>query len=149
VAGNLPRCWPVCWPTVLLAWNKPSCSSFCPSVTLLEEQDPGDNRSLAAKADRLWATHIPQSHNLVANVDQANKQLAQLLQSKGRIHAGKKFGGMAFGRRLWPGDGGFWFWLWFRVGWRNLSSLKRVLASPTSTGPMGLRPTRVWPPAHG
>ncbi len=36
-------------------------------------------------------------------------------------------------------------------GWvgRNLSSVKWVLAFATSTGPMGLRPTSVWPPAHG
>jgi hypothetical protein len=30
--------------------------------TLLGEQEPGDIRSLAARADRLWATHKLQSH---------------------------------------------------------------------------------------
>ncbi len=41
--------------------------------TLLGEQEPGDTRSLAAWADRLWATHRPQSHDLVANVDAAEE----------------------------------------------------------------------------
>jgi hypothetical protein len=31
--------------------------------TLLGEQEPGDIRSLAARADKLWATHTQQSHN--------------------------------------------------------------------------------------
>jgi hypothetical protein len=34
--------------------------------TLLGEQEPGDIKSLAARADRLWATHRPQGHDLVA-----------------------------------------------------------------------------------
>jgi hypothetical protein len=45
---------------------------------LLGEQEPGDIRSLAARADRLWATHKPQSHDLVANVDTAEEQLAKI-----------------------------------------------------------------------
>jgi hypothetical protein len=42
--------------------------------TLLGEQEPGDIRSLAARADKLWATHKQQSHNLVAIVDIAEEQ---------------------------------------------------------------------------
>ncbi len=41
VARSLPRCWPTCWLTVLLAWNRPSCSpvhvptaAACNSVNL-------------------------------------------------------------------------------------------------------------------
>jgi hypothetical protein len=37
--------------------------------TLLGEQEPGDIRNLAARADKLWATHRQQSHDLAANVD--------------------------------------------------------------------------------
>jgi hypothetical protein len=67
--------------------------------TLLGEQEPGDIRSLAARADRLWATHRPQSHDLVANVDVAEEQPAQIAAVqkkepfKKKKFAGKKFGG--------------------------------------------------------
>ncbi len=27
VAGSCLRCWPACWPTGLLVWSSPSCSS--------------------------------------------------------------------------------------------------------------------------
>jgi hypothetical protein len=37
--------------------------------TLLGEQEPYDISFLAARVDKLWATHKPQSHNLVASVD--------------------------------------------------------------------------------
>jgi hypothetical protein len=46
--------------------------------TLLGELEPGDIRSLAVRADRLWATHRPQSHDLEANVDAAEEQPAQI-----------------------------------------------------------------------
>jgi hypothetical protein len=46
--------------------------------TLLGEQEPGDIRSLAARADRLWATHRPQGHDLVAQVGIAEEQPAQV-----------------------------------------------------------------------
>jgi transcriptional regulator with AAA-type ATPase domain len=46
--------------------------------TLLGEQEPGDIRSLAARADRLWATHRPQGHDLVAQVGAAEEQPAQV-----------------------------------------------------------------------
>jgi hypothetical protein len=46
--------------------------------TLLGEQEPGDIRSLAARADRLWATHRPQGHDLVAQVGTAEEQPAQV-----------------------------------------------------------------------
>ncbi len=36
------------------------------------------NRILAARADRLWATHKPQSHDLVASVVTAEEQPAQI-----------------------------------------------------------------------
>jgi hypothetical protein len=67
--------------------------------TLLGEQEPGDIRSLAAWTDRLWATHKPQSHDLVAHVDKAAEQPAQIaaVQKKESAQkkkcAGKKFGG--------------------------------------------------------
>jgi hypothetical protein len=35
--------------------------------TLLREQEPGDIGSLVARVDKLWATHKPQSHDLVAS----------------------------------------------------------------------------------
>jgi len=35
--------------------------------TLLREQEPGNIRSLVARVDKLWATHKPQSHDLVAS----------------------------------------------------------------------------------
>ncbi len=62
--------------------------------TLLGEQEPGDIR-----ADRLWATHKPQSHDLVANVNAAEEQPAQIAAvqkkepSQKKKFAGKKFGG--------------------------------------------------------
>ncbi len=46
--------------------------------TLIGEQEPGNIRSLAARADRLWATHKPQSHDLVAHVDTVEEQPAQI-----------------------------------------------------------------------
>ncbi len=66
---------------------------------LLGEQEPSDIRSLAARADRLWATHRPQSHDLVANVDTTEEQPAQIAAvqkkepSQKKKFAGKKFGG--------------------------------------------------------
>ncbi len=66
---------------------------------MLGEQEPGDIRSLAASADRLWAIHRPQSHDFVANVDTAEEQLAQIAAvqrkepSQKKKFAGKKFGG--------------------------------------------------------
>jgi hypothetical protein len=39
--------------------------------TLLGEQEPCDIRSLVARANRLWATHKAQSHDLEAHVDTA------------------------------------------------------------------------------
>ncbi len=35
--------------------------------TLFREQEPGDIGSLVARMDKLWATHKPQSHDLVAS----------------------------------------------------------------------------------
>ncbi len=67
--------------------------------TLLWEQEPGDIRSLAARADRLLATHKPQSHDLVAHVNTAEEQPAQIgavLKKepvKKKKFAGKKLGG--------------------------------------------------------
>jgi hypothetical protein len=46
--------------------------------TLLGEQEPGDIRSLVARANKLWTTNKPQSHNLVASVDTAEEQPAQI-----------------------------------------------------------------------
>ena len=79
-AGSLPRCWPACWLTVPLAWSRPhhvpcTCSysgCLCLCGTCL------GNRILAARADRLWATHKPQSHDLVASVVTAEDQPAQI-----------------------------------------------------------------------
>jgi hypothetical protein len=48
------------------------------TLTFFRDQEPGDIRSLAARADRLWATHKPQSHDLVAHLDTAEEQLAQI-----------------------------------------------------------------------
>ncbi len=50
---------------------------------------------LAARADRLWATHRPQSYDLVANVDVAEEQPAQIaaVQKKEPFNKKKKFGG--------------------------------------------------------
>jgi hypothetical protein len=44
--------------------------------TLLGEQEPAYIRSLAARADKLWANHKQQSHDLVANMDIAEEQPA-------------------------------------------------------------------------
>jgi hypothetical protein len=86
--------------------------------TLLGEQEPGDIRSLAARENRQWVTHRPQSHDLVAHVDTAEEQPAQIAAVQKKEPSEKKkfekFGGAAVGHRWWPGDGGFWFWLWFR-----------------------------------
>jgi hypothetical protein len=49
----------------------------CTLRTMLGEQEPGDIRNLAAKADRLWASHKQQAHDLVANVETAEEQPAQ------------------------------------------------------------------------
>ena len=75
--------------------------------TLLGEQEPGDIRSLAARADRLWATHRPQSHDLVANVDVAEEQPAQIaaVQKKEPFRK-KKFAGKKFGGRPSAAAGG-------------------------------------------
>jgi hypothetical protein len=67
--------------------------------TLLWEQEPGNIRSLAARADRLLATHKPQSHDLVAHVNTAEEQPAQIAAVlkkepvKKKKFAGKKLGG--------------------------------------------------------
>jgi hypothetical protein len=42
--------------------------------TLLEEQEPGDRGT----GGQLWATHKPQSHDLVAHVDTDEEQPAQI-----------------------------------------------------------------------
>jgi hypothetical protein len=47
--------------------------------TLLGEQEPGDIWSLADRADRLWATHKLQSHDLVAQVGTVEEQPAQIV----------------------------------------------------------------------
>jgi hypothetical protein len=44
--------------------------------TLLGKQEPGDIRSLAVRADKLWATHKHQPQDLVATVDAAVEQPA-------------------------------------------------------------------------
>jgi hypothetical protein len=36
-----------------------------------QDQEPGDIRRLASRADKLCATHIQQSHDFVANVEAA------------------------------------------------------------------------------
>jgi hypothetical protein len=62
--------------------------------TLLGEQEPGDIRSLAARADKMWATHKHQSHDVVANVEPAEDQPAQIAAvqkaAKKKKFAGKK-----------------------------------------------------------
>ncbi len=66
---------------------------------LLGEQEPGDIRSLAARADRLWVTHRPQSHDVVANVDAAEEQPAKIAAvqkkepSQKKKFTVKKYGG--------------------------------------------------------
>jgi hypothetical protein len=74
--------------------------------TLLGEQEPGDIRSLAARADRLWATHRPQSHDLVANVDVAEEQPAQIAAVQKKEPLKKKFAGKKFGGRPSAAVGG-------------------------------------------
>ena len=46
--------------------------------TLLGEQEPSDIKSMATRADKLCATHKPQSNDLVASVDLAEEQPAQI-----------------------------------------------------------------------
>jgi hypothetical protein len=62
--------------------------------TLFGEQEPGDIRSLAARADKMWATHKHQSHDIVANVEPAEDQPAQIAAvqkaAKKKKFAGKK-----------------------------------------------------------
>jgi hypothetical protein len=74
---------------------------------LLGEQEPGDIRCLAARADRLWATHRPQSNDLVANVDTVEEQPAQIaaIQRKEPSQK-KKFARKKFGGRLSVAAGG-------------------------------------------
>ncbi len=49
-----------------------------PLRTMLDEQEPGNIRCLlAARADKLWAPHKEQSHDLVANVEMTKEQSAQ------------------------------------------------------------------------
>jgi hypothetical protein len=55
-------------------------ASACTLHTLLGDQEPGDIRSLAARADKLWATQKPQSHDLVASVDTAEELFRRLLE---------------------------------------------------------------------
>jgi hypothetical protein len=87
--------------------------------TLLWEQEPGDIRSLAAGADRLLATHKPQSHGLVAHVNIAEEQPAQIAAVLKKEPVKKKkvcreeAWWVAVGCRWRPGDRGFWFWLLF------------------------------------
>ncbi len=78
------------------------------SADVVGELEPGDIRSLAARADRLWATHRPQSHDLVANVDTAEEQLAQIaaVQRKEPSQKKKKFAGKKFGGRPSAAAGG-------------------------------------------
>jgi hypothetical protein len=52
--------------------------------TLLGEQEPDDIRSLAARADKLLATHKQQSHNLVANEEQSAAQIAAVQKKEPR-----------------------------------------------------------------
>jgi hypothetical protein len=74
--------------------------------TLLGEQEPGDIRSLAARADRLWATHRPQSHDVVANVDAAEEQPAQITAVQKKEPSQKKKFGKKFGGRSLAAAGG-------------------------------------------
>jgi hypothetical protein len=64
--------------------------------TLLGEQEPGDIRSLAARGDKLWATRRQQSYDVVANVEPAEDQAAQIAAvqkvAKKKKFAGKKSG---------------------------------------------------------
>jgi hypothetical protein len=52
-------------------------------------------------------------------VDQAEEQPAKIVAiqrkepKQKKKYAGKKIWWMAIGRRRWPGEGGFWFRLWF------------------------------------
>jgi hypothetical protein len=84
---------PIMFHYMFLSWLAVTLRS------LLGEQEPGDIRSLVTRADRLWATHKPQSHDLVAHVNTAEEQLAQIaaLQKKEpaqkKKFAGKKPGG--------------------------------------------------------
>ncbi len=54
----------------------------------------------ADRADRLWATHKPQSHDLVAHVDTAEEQPAQIAAVQKKEPAQKKkFAGKKPGER--------------------------------------------------
>jgi hypothetical protein len=68
--------------------------------TLLGEQEPGDIRSLAARADNMWATHKHQSHDVVANVEPAEDQPAQIAAVQ-KATKKKKLAG-----KQKPGNGG-------------------------------------------
>ncbi len=67
--------------------------------TLLGEQEPSDIKSMATRADKLCATHKPQSNDLVASVDLAEEQPAQIAAvqkiepAKKKKFAWKKSGG--------------------------------------------------------
>jgi hypothetical protein len=72
----------------------------CTLRTLLGEQDAGDIRSLAARADKLWSTHKQQSHDMVANVEAAEEEqlspqvaAVQKKEQRKRRPAWKKSGG--------------------------------------------------------
>jgi hypothetical protein len=69
--------------------------------TLLGEQEPGDIRSLAARADRLWATHRPQGHDLVAQVGMAEDQPAQVAAVQRKEPFKKKPWSRPAGKKPW------------------------------------------------
>jgi hypothetical protein len=68
---------------------------------LLGEQDCGNIRALAAFADRLWASHKPQAHKVMAMQEPAGDQQVAAVQPKKKTFK-KKTGGGGSGSR---GDG--------------------------------------------
>jgi hypothetical protein len=100
--------------------------------TLLGEQEPDDIRSLVARADKLWATHKPQSHNQVASVDTAEEQMAQ-------IAAIQAASGSSSGSGSGSGP----------VSLLTPSKHGSALDSAFTIGLKELGPASVWPPSFG
>jgi hypothetical protein len=76
-------------------------------AALFPEKEYIKGNSLQCRADKLWATHKQQSHDLVANMDIAGRRLR--LQLSRRRSLGQK------NMFAWKKSRGIWFriWIWW------------------------------------
>ncbi len=74
--------------------------------TLLGEQECGDIRVLAALAERLWVSHKPQPHEVMAVQELASEQQVAAVQPQKKTFKKKTGGGSSTGNSASSGNGG-------------------------------------------